>query len=298
MKQWKKTFVIAALPLALAACGGGGRDDNAAADQSSTPSAPQNTGTTSGNDIGRSGLTYAEAENIKFFSDAMQPRYSGQINGGLFSANLSSLAGGSLPSRAIQKVSGVGYQFVIADSGASITIPTRQPSSTVGKIEVFQNYQEFPLLPPTARNPSYKYFMVGDTGYEHSQFAVAATNAADPVIQVFYRGNVTPEASMPSRGSASYTGQIILLPEVLPAGVNAIGSIAANVEFGAKEMAFAITSGSYNSNLRAKIIGSAFGGKDGNKSIDGIFTGNNAEEITGGYYDMPSGVFGVFGAKQ
>lgn len=295
MKQWKKTFALAALPLALAACGGGGGDDNAAADK---PSTPQNAGAISGSDVGRSGLTQADAENIKGFSDAVQPIYQGQINGGLFSANLSNLANGSLSSKAIQKISGVGYQFVIPDSGMAITIPTRQPSSTVGKVEVFQNYQEYPLLPPTDRNPSYKYFMVGDTGYEHSQFAVAATNAVDPVIQAFYRGNVTPEASMPSRGSASYTGQIILLPEALPAGVNAIGSIAANVEFEAKKMAFAITSGSYNSNLRAKIIGSAFGGKDGNKSIDGIFTGNNAEEITGGYYDVPSGVVGVFGAKQ
>ena len=305
MKKMVKTFALAVLPLALAACGGGGGgDNNAAVDKPSTPSTPsapstpQNKGIAPGSDIGRSGLTYTDAENIKNFSNAMQPGFPGHISGGLFNARLSSLASGSLSPQAIQKISGVGYQFVIPDSGVTITLPTRQPTTTAGNIEIFQNYQEYPILAPTERDPSYKYFMVGDTGYEYSQFAIASTSSADPVIRAFYRGNVTPEASMPSHGSASYTGQIILLPEIMPAGVSAVGNVSANVEFAAKEMAFAINAGSYNSTLRAKIIGSAFGGKDGNKSIDGIFTGNRAEEITGGYYDAPSGVVGVFGAKQ
>lgn len=120
----------------------------------------------------------------------------------------------------------------------------------------------------------------------------------NPVLRAFYRGNVTPEANMPSSGSATFRGQIILIPELLPAGVSTVGNISANVEFAAKEMAFAVNAGSYNSSIRAKIIGSAFAGKDGNKSIDGVFTGSSAGEITGGYYDVSGGAVGVFGAKR
>lgn len=227
----------------------------------------------------------------------MQPVYATQITGGLFRSTASRLANG-ITSSALQPISGAGYEFVIPDSGNNIIIPKNQPLTRNGDIEIYRDYKEYPLLETSRDNPSYRYFMLGDAGYNYSQFAIALTNDADPVLQAFYRGNVTPASAMPTSGSVLYRGQIILLPELLPNGASSVGNVSANVDFGSKGVAFAVSSGSYNSSINAAIVGSAFAGKNGSKSIDGVFTGPTAQEMTGGYYDFSGGAVGVFGAKR
>lgn len=287
MKPTLKTALALALPLALAACGGGGGD-----------SAAMDTPPPNDSNADYAGLTSTQRDNVRNFSEIMQPSFPGNTTGAYVSTKASNLVSGTISPSAAQSISGISYEFIIPDNGVSTTIPTRtHEAQTIGDIKIYRNYQEYKFV-VTPSSPSYKYFMVSDSGYASSQFGIAATNDADSIIRTFYRGNVTPVAAMPASGEFSYRGQMILLPALSQGRKDHLGSIAANVNFSSKRMSVAVSAENYSSEIKAEIIGSAFAGKNGNKSIDGFFTGNTAGEMTGGYYDAPAGVVGVFGAKR
>lgn len=288
MKPILKTALALALPLALAACGGGGGDNNAPTDKPPVmDQAAQN-----------AGLTPTDLKALADYSTAVQPSYNSEVIGFTLNVKAANLATGNVSKESAKHTRSAGFSFVDTIGSEYLSLPNRgnyktEPGQQIADVDIYQNYRKFNT------GPSYKYFIVSDEGYTASQFGIARTDGSDPIIHGFFRGHTTPATSMPNSGSAQYSGEAILLPDLLSPGSIPVGAVAAGVDFGRKSMTFSIaTHHGYKAAMDAKIAGSAFMGKSGTKTLDGFFTGNAAGEMVGEYFDLPAGIAAVFGAKR
>lgn len=294
-----------ALPLVLVACGGGG-GDNPAADSTPTPNQSQNNGTD------KYGFTATERQNIATISQDMQPKFGVErLEGYVIAARQSDLANGTSLFRFVKRSSGsVNYPAQV-DTGTSLQtvfIPGYSDTSYVdnrgkrpekiGGVNIYTNYYLFSSGASSYKN--FDYFLASDADkYRSIQFGIAKTSDSDPMLLAYYRGKTTPEASLPKTGIVNYQGDFITMPGTLPQGTSPIGKVAANVDFASKGAAFAFaTDNGYRGNISAEIIGSLLVGRDGTKSVDGIFSGSIGEELTGSYQDGTAGIVGVYGAVR
>ena len=301
--------LLVALPLILAACGGGG-GENPAADNAK-PFAP-NASTPNTNTVDKYGLNTEERQKAEDVSKELQQYGSvlaNTYNGYSFAGTLDQIAANtaqaSKPNRMFEQYKEqvetntlLGTVFMptrkeVTENGASL-FGNRMPMQ-VGGIDIYRNHKTF------TANSSYKtfeYFLVSnDDKYKVAQFGIGKTFDDNPVLVTYYRGKTTAEKDMPTSGTFNYRGDFIVPPELLPAGANPVGGVAATVDFGNKEayLAFAANNG-YEGDIKAEIIGSYLLGKDGNKAVDGIFSGSKAGAITGSYVDGDAKIMGVYGA--
>ena len=276
MKKMVKTFVLAALPLALSACGGGGGgDNNAAVDKPSTPPTP-------------SAAEQANPGRALEFHERNQTligHYGTKVNGGSYSGqvirddkNTVVTAGGQ--TYALPKP-GDGNYFYASDN----VLVFGSPSGKGGVVK-------------TADGRSYESFHLSNSTYLYSQFGMATSSNGFASV---YRG-VTP-ISIPVSGSAIYVGQAVLA--LHDANNNfkqtEIGEITSNVDFGSKEALFALKSRSYEGVGAADIdnVGVFYGvSRRYGVGVFGAFYGPKAEEMAGEYYDAGKNVHAVFGAKR
>ena len=299
--------LLVALPLALAACGGGG-GDNPAADNTK-PLSPN----TTPNGVDKYGLNAQERQKAEGVSKELQPYGNGlenTYNGYSLTGTLDQIAANTEKATKLNRVSGK-YKVQIDTSSRldTVFIPTReaveeygrrmygnQLPKQVGNVDVYGVHKTY-----TTGTDSYKtfqYFLASnDEKYKVVQFGIGKTLDDDPVLVTYYRGKTTAEKDMPTSGKFNYRGDFIVLPEMLPEGTSPVGAVSAVVDFGNKDAAlsFAAANG-YRGDINAKIIGSYLVGKDGNKAVDGIFSGSKAGAITGSYADGDAKILGVYGA--
>jgi|GEM_PF-1051559 lipoprotein len=299
--------LLVALPLALAACGGGG-GDNPAADNTK-PLSPN----TTPNGVDKYGLNAQERQKAEEVSKELQPYGNGlenTYNGYSLTGTLDQIAANTEKATKLNRVSGK-YKVQIDTSSRldTVFIPTReaveeygrrmygnQLPKQVGNVDVYGVHKTY-----TTGTDSYKtfqYFLASnDEKYKVVQFGIGKTLDDDPVLVTYYRGKTTAEKDMPTSGKFNYRGDFIVLPEMLPEGTSPVGAVSAVVDFGNKDAAlsFAAANG-YRGDINAKIIGSYLVGKDGNKAVDGIFSGSKAGAITGSYADGDAKILGVYGA--
>ena len=87
--------------------------------------------------------------------------------------------------------------------------------------------------------------------------------------------------------------------DFVPSGKSPIGAALAEVDFANKDMSLRFgLADTYEGDIKAQIIGSAFLGQSGKKTVAGLFAGSHADEITGSYADNDQHISGVFGAKR
>lgn len=283
MKKLAKTFALAALPLALAACGGGGGDNNAAAD---TPRASAPTSAPA-----PSAPSAAEQENpgraLEFHerNQTLIGYYGTKVNGGNYSGqvvrddkNTVVTVGGQ--TYALPKP-GDGNYFYASDD----VLVFGAPSGKGGVVK-------------TADGRSYESFQLSNSTYLYSQFGMATSGNGFAAV---YRG-VTP-TSIPVSGSAIYVGQAILA--LHDANNNfketEIGEMTSNVDFGTKEALFALKSRSYEGvGVAALNDAGVFYGVSRRYGVGvvGALYGPNAAEMAGEYQDIEKNVTAVFGAKR
>lgn len=300
--------LLVALPLALAACGGGGGSDNPAVDNAKPP-APN----TTPNGVDKYGLNAQERQKAEGVSKELQPYGNGlenTYNGYSIAGTLDRVAANSEKATKLNRIHGqYKNQVETSTSLETVFMPTRQDvedysrrmhgnrlSTQVGNIDVYGVHKVY-----TSGTNSYKtfqYFLASnDEKYKVVQFGIGKTLDDDPVLVTYYRGKTTAEKDMPTSGKFNYRGDFIVLPEMLPEGTSPVGAVSAVVDFGNKDAAlsFAAANG-YRGDINAKIIGSYLVGKDGNKAVDGIFSGSKAGAITGSYTDGDAKILGVYGA--
>lgn len=313
MKEKTNKVLLIALPLALAACGGGG-GDNPAAD-STKPSTPNsdNTQNTNPNTPDKYGLNTQEQQKASEVSKELQQYGNGlenTYNGYSFAGTLDQIATNTEQASKLSRVrEQYKEQVETSTSLGTVFIPTRkaveeygkklygnQLPTQVGGVDIYRIHKTF--ASGTDSYKTFEYFLASnDEKYKVAQFGIGKTLDENPVLVTYYRGKTTPEKDMPTSGTFNYRGDFIVLPELLPAGTNPIGGVAATVDFGNKDahLAFAANNG-YEGGIKAKIIGSYLLGKDGNKAVEGIFSGSKAGAITGSYVDGDANIMGVYGA--
>lgn len=313
MKGKINKALLLALPLALAACGGSGGGDNPAADNNK-PTAPNiNAQNTNPNAVDKYGLNTQERQKADEVSKELQQYGNGlenTYNGYAFAGTLDQIAANTekatKPNRILEQYK---EQVETNTSLGTVFIPTRkaveeygkklygnQLPTQVGGIDVYRIHKTF--ASGTDSYKTFEYFLASnDDKYKVVQFGIGKTLDNNPVLVTYYRGKATPEKDMPTSGTFNYRGDFIVLPELLPAGANPVGGVAATVDFGNKDahLAFAANNG-YEGDIKAKIVGSYLLGKDGNKAVDGIFSGSKAGAITGSYVDGDAKIMGVYGA--
>jgi hypothetical protein len=299
MKGKTNKALLIALPLALAACGGGGGGDNPAAD-SNKPQAPKPE-VNKTNDK-QYGLTSEELKNIATSSQGLQGVST--FNGITMAGKLSEWDDTSLTNaehvppeykNQVSTKTRLGTVFIPSIAEAA-KIGEKSPSR-IGGVEIYKGNKIY------ASGTSYQnfdYFLASNENkYNAVQFGIGKNGDATPIFVAYFRARTTPEDRMPTSGTASYRGDFIVPPDLLPAGANPVGTVAANVNFGSKDAAMLFTQPSgYQGDIRAKVVGSLLAGKDGKKEVIGIFGGGNASEIAGSYSDEAANIQGVYGAQR
>lgn len=298
MKEKNKALLLV-LPLALAACGGGGGGDNPAADnkqpQTPTPDASKP-------NEKQYGFTAEELKNIGETSKSLQDvtRFNGfTVAGKLSELDDSTLTkrDSALPEYKNQVHTNTRLGTVFIPSKEDVAKFNERAPSQIGGVEIYKGNKIY------ASGTSYKtfeYFLASsENKYNAVQFGIAKNSDETPIFVAYYRARTTPEERMPTSGTASYRGDFIVPPDLLPAGANPVGTVAANVNFGSKDaaMTFAQPSG-YQGSIHAKVVGSLLAGKDGGKEVVGIFGGGNASELVGSYSDEAANIQGVYGAQR
>nr|DAX17135.1 MAG TPA: hypothetical protein [Caudoviricetes sp.] len=297
--------LLIALPLALAACGGGGGGDNPAVDNPKTLAPNTNTqNNVQDANPGKYGLTTQDVKEAENASKNLQgmSSYHGYVTSGALS---------EIGDKKASKLDTAYNQFkrqLHTNSHLDVVfIPTREEAKGIGENEPLRigNVDAYIGNRIYASATSYRkfdYFLASnDSNYLYTQFGIGKNMDANPIYVAYYRGNTTPENLMPKSGTANYKGDFIAWPDLISSSPkDAVGTVAANVDFGARDASFnfALPNG-YRGNIDAKIVGSVFLGKQGDKkAIEGLFAVGNAAEMTGAYADGDANVIGVFGAKR
>lgn len=220
-----------------------------------------------------SGLSAAEKAGFKAASDKFQ------LNNDMLPWNGVVLAGAD--STAVGKLTKDLYKNSIYEQGVTIFLPILDTKEGVKE----------------ATSDGYDFIYLSDDFYKDVYFGIAKAENSQ-FAGGLYRGMPTLAADMPKEGKASYDGQYINYLDAV-AGKDPIGSVHADIDFANKQVRATIKSAQgYAANINGEIIGSAFGGKSGNKVIEGMFAGAKASEITGRYVDTDANQHGVFGAKR
>ena len=305
MKEKINKALLLAFPLALSARGGGGGSENPAVDNS-------NTQNTSPNAIDKYGLNAQERQKAQEVSKELQQYGNGlerTYNGYSFAGTLDQMASNSEKLGKVNRGFEQFKQQVPTNSSlGTVFIPTRKEVTENGarlfgnrmpiQVDGIDIYRNHKIFTADSSYKTFEYFLVSnDDKYKVAQFGIGKTVDDNPIFVSYYRGKTTPEKDMPTSGTFNYRGDFIVLPELLPAGANPVGGAAATVDFGNKDahLAFAASNG-YEGDIKAKIVGSYLLGKDGNKIVDGIFSGSKAGAITGSYVDGDAKIMGVYGA--
>lgn len=157
-------------------------------------------------------------------------------------------------------------------------------------------------IPLTTTNPNgnWKTFSGGNyngvvNGYDNSRFGAIKVGTQNP--QLFYQGNQTANASMPTTGTATYNGKAVV---VNGTQVDTSANAKFNVDFAKKNLTGAITPANKSAiNVSANIAGNTFASATGaTVKTQGAFFGGQAQELAGVFEDTKSGTTGAFGAKK
>lgn len=132
-------------------------------------------------------------------------------------------------------------------------------------------------------------------GYQHSRFGIVTPTGQS--AQLFYQGLRTTDSQMPKSDTATYNGVGLMVKN---------GQISTDLtarftaDFGKRTLNGSLTqNGTTLYALSADINGGAFASKTGaNVETQGVFFGNNADELSGVFKDTKSDTKGVFGAKK
>lgn len=111
---------------------------------------------------------------------------------------------------------------------------------------------------------------------------------------LFYQGEITPVASMPATGTATYQGYGLIKKDAADMKANA----AFDVDFEKKTIAGKLSNDNTSITLGGSIVGNQFGGNQDGYAMTGAFFGPQADELAGRYTNADSTVSGVFGAKK
>lgn len=297
----KALFV--ALPLALAACGGGGGGDNPAAD-SNKPLAPNNNSSQSinPNTPDKYGLTSEDRKLVSNYSKEIQG--SSSYNGTVIAGRVSELSNPKMTvvnkipevyKRQLETNSSLGTVFI--PTPADITGVGEKAPGHIGGVDIYQGNS---IYSSATSFRKFDYFLASsDSAYKYIQFGTAKNRDSDPVYISYSRGKTTPESAMPTSGKAWYLGEFVVPMDFVPSGKSPIGAALAEVDFANKDMSLRFgLADTYEGDIKAQIIGSAFLGQSGKKTVAGLFAGSHADEITGSYADNDQHISGVFGAKR
>lgn len=280
MKQWKKTFALAALPLALAACGGGGGDDNQAADKP-TPQPQQNT------------QTNTTAPTNTALPASVQKYYIGTYSGYADGISL-------LQTRVLAEGSDLTK---ISVDGQTYRLPSpADADQKIGNILVYgsPSGQGSPVISPDGQY-SYRSFQMSDDTYRYSRIGFLSGSTGQSLFSI---GETMLASNMPTVGTALYRGDALVSyrdENYYFLGVER-GTVSANVDFGAKRAVVSLQAPSYAGQASANIDGASLTQDDAaiasGRAAYGVFHGLRGEEMSGKYYDVSAGVDSVFVAKQ
>lgn len=298
MKPILKNALPLAVSLALAACGGGGGgDNNAPADK---PNDGGNSMTTPPPSSSNYGLSDEEIRGMQALSDSQITAEYGDFPTLVLVAKSSDLRSGSVSPDALQITRGstsFKHQVDTNSSLDTVFVPNEPDKAThVGGVDVYKDYRGY----THARSfTNFSYFLHSDDSYAASQFGIAKTQEADPLVVFFYRGTPTPEQLLPKSGTFTYRGDWIVFPDTMKAAATPVGTVAANISFDNKDAAMRFNGPhGYSADIKAKIVGSMLAGRDGGKLVEGVFAGANGAEIVGKYTDTDARLYGVYGAKR
>lgn len=156
----------------------------------------------------------------------------------------------------------------------------------------------------TANSSQYIYGRNSVSGYSYVNFGAYHTQK-DNVNNAYalVHGQITPSSSMPTTGTATYTGHALINP--MRNNVNALnviwGRSSFDVNYGSKQITGDITTyANTKYPLSGTITGNSFSGTRDGIHMQGRFFGPNASELGGVFNSINNinGVMGSFGAQK
>lgn len=202
---------------------------------------------------------------------------------------------------------GIAVKRVSNAETQQVTQPARQmvlSGSNIDSVVVDGHAIDLRVDRTTENNSQYIYGRNSVSGYSYVNFG--AYHAQKDNLNNAYalvHGQITPVSSVPTTGTATYTGHAIINPR--RNNVNSLnviwGRSSFDVNYGSKQISGDITTNTNTTYLLGgTITGNSFSGTRDGIHMQGRFFGPNASELGGVFNSINNinGVMGSFGAQK